>query len=240
MINTLFFDLDGTLLHMDQDLFIKDYFKRLVKALAQTGLEPELGIKAVGYGTQLMLGNTGPTLNEDLFWKGFTQISSIQKENISDLIDTFYLTDFQKVSQSTQAILGIKDVISDIKDKGYKLVLATNPLFPQAATHSRVRWANLDIDMFEEITTFENYHASKPSLEYYQEIMDKVGVSPTEVLMVGNDVKEDLAIRHLGSKTYLVTDNLINRENQEIVSDHVGSMDEFRNFAKKLPNINVY
>ena len=41
MLSTVFFDLDGTLLPMDQDAFTKDYFKRLAGKLAPLGYEPE-------------------------------------------------------------------------------------------------------------------------------------------------------------------------------------------------------
>lgn len=239
MINTFFFDLDGTLLPMDQDLFIKDYFTRLVRVLKQHGVDSETGTKGVLYGTDLMMKNEGPHLNEDLFWQGFSQVTSVQKEDVTELIDHFYATDFQEVIHTTSPIDDIKDVIHTIKDKGYRVVLATNPLFPKAATYSRVKWANLEVDLFDEVTTFENYHASKPSLNYYQEIMDKMNVTAQQVIMVGNDVKEDLAIKGLGSKTYLVTDNLINRENLEIVSDYTGSMAHFREFIEKIPHVKV-
>lgn len=235
MINTLFFDLDGTLLPMDQKAFIKDYFTRLAKVLVSKGIDPETSANSIRYGTKLMMKNRGPHLNEDLFWQGFTQLSSLSKTDVSELVDHFYRTDFQNVIHTTQPIDDIPQVIQGLKDKGYRLVLATNPLFPQAATHSRVRWANLELDMFEEITTFEFYHASKPSLEYYQEIMDKVNVKPHEVMMIGNDVTEDLAISALGSQTYLITDNLINRDNRKVDANYVGSMEDFRKFAKELP-----
>jgi len=34
--------------------------------------------------------------------------------------------------------------------------LATNPLFPQEATYSRIRWAGLSPSDFEHCTTYEN------------------------------------------------------------------------------------
>lgn len=46
-ITTVLFDLDGTLLPMDQDVFIKDYFGRLARKLAPYGYEPKKLIEAV-------------------------------------------------------------------------------------------------------------------------------------------------------------------------------------------------
>ena len=39
---------------------------------------------------------------------------------------------------------------------GYKVVLATNPIFPAIATESRMRWAGLAPEDFDYYTTYEN------------------------------------------------------------------------------------
>ena len=41
MIKTVLFDLDGTLLPMDQDNFVKAYFKNLAIKLAPHGYDPQ-------------------------------------------------------------------------------------------------------------------------------------------------------------------------------------------------------
>ena len=56
-ITTVLFDLDGTLLPMDQDLFTKGYFKLLAAKLAPYGYEPKQLIDAVWAGTAAMLKN---------------------------------------------------------------------------------------------------------------------------------------------------------------------------------------
>ena len=40
-VKTILFDLDGTLLPMDQDVFVKSYFKRLAAKLAPLGYESQ-------------------------------------------------------------------------------------------------------------------------------------------------------------------------------------------------------
>ena len=237
MIDTIFFDLDGTLLPMDQDHFVEEYFQRLTHALVKLGYDAKLCMHGIAEATKQMMLNKGPHLNEALFWKHFTELTNIDKADVEVDIHEFYVNDFQNVIKTTQPIDDIQGTIDVIKDKGYQLVLATNPLFPEIATYSRIKWANLNRDSFTEITTYENYHASKPHLEYYQEILKKVDREAHHVLMVGNDVSEDLSIAKLGAKTYLVTDNLINHHELEIESDYVGTMAEFRAFAENLPTL---
>ena len=52
MIKVVLFDLDGTLLPMDQDKFIEAYFGGLVKKLAPHGYEPQKLIGGINAGNQ--------------------------------------------------------------------------------------------------------------------------------------------------------------------------------------------
>ena len=73
-IKNVFFDLDGTLLPMDQEAFTKLYFKNLAKRLAPHGYDPEKLISAIWAGTASMIKNDGSQTNEDAFWKTFSAI----------------------------------------------------------------------------------------------------------------------------------------------------------------------
>lgn len=59
LVDTFFFDLDGTLLPMDQDLFIKIYFKELANKFVSKGFDPDQLIKAIWVGTKAMIANDG-------------------------------------------------------------------------------------------------------------------------------------------------------------------------------------
>ena len=52
--------------------------------------------------------------------------------------------------------------------------------------------------------------------------------------MVGNDVGEDLSIRTLGVKTYLVTDTMENKKNLPIESEYTGTLDEMLQFVENI------
>ena len=53
------FDLDGTLLPMDQEAFTTGYFKLLTKKLAPHGYEPKSLVDAIWAGTAAMVKNDG-------------------------------------------------------------------------------------------------------------------------------------------------------------------------------------
>ena len=100
-----------------------------------------------------------------------------------------------------------------LKTAGLRVILATNPIFPAVATQSRIRWAGLSPEDFELYTTYENSRFCKPNPDYYREILQRLDLRGEECLMVGNDVREDMAAETLGMETFLLTDCLINTEN---------------------------
>ena len=69
---------------------------------------------------------------------------------------------------------------------------------------------------------------------YFRRILEQFDLDPAECLMVGNDVEEDLAIRALGVKTFLLTDTMENRKNLPIETDYSGSMEELFAFVKQI------
>ena len=70
-IKAILFDLDGTLLPMDQNKFVKSYFGLLAQKLAPRGYEPKKLIDGIWAGTAAMVKNDGSSSNETVFWKQF-------------------------------------------------------------------------------------------------------------------------------------------------------------------------
>ena len=117
---------------------------------------------------------------------------------------------------------------------GYKVVLATNPLFPSIATYSRIKWAGLDPEDFEMITTFETARHSKPNPDYYRDILATLDVKPENCVMVGNDVQEDMVAKQVGMKVFLLIGDLINRTGEDISVYPHGSFPELLTFIREL------
>ena len=228
------FDLDGTLLPMDQDDFIKAYFGGLVKMLAVHGYDPEIVTKSIWAGTGAMMKNNGECTNEDTFWKNFAGFFGDKVYDDAPYFEEFYRTEFQKVADVCGFAPQANEVIQALKKANTRIVLATNPLFPAVATYSRIRWAGMKPEDFELVTTYENSRYCKPNLKYYEDILATIGVAPEECLMVGNDVSEDMIAEKLGMKVFLLTDCLINKDNVDISKYPNGSFGELMEFLKGL------
>ena len=233
-IKAVLFDLDGTLLPMDQDTFVKAYIGGLGKVSATHGYSPEEMMNAIMVGTAQMVKNSGEETNETVFWKSLSKIFGESILNDTGIYDEFYKTDFQKIKNVCGFSPLARDVIDCVKAKGFRAVLATNPLFPRVATDSRIRWAGLEASDFELITTYEGSHCCKPNPNYYKEILSKINLSADECLMVGNDVAEDMIAAKLGMKVFLLTDCLINKTGEDITAFAHGSFPELIDFINSL------
>ena len=234
MITTIFFDLDGTLLPMDQDVFLKAYMGGLAAKLAPHGYEPNHLIKSIWKGTAAMVMNDGSLRNEDVFWNAFSAIYGRDTKADEPIFRNFYENEFQNVAKSCGFHPLAAQVIQELKAMGKTLVMATNPLFPDIATLSRTKWAGLDPKDFVHITTYENSHYCKPNPNYYLDILKKLELNAEECLMVGNDVKEDMVCATLGMKVFLLTDCIINKENLDISRYPQGGFPELLNFIRSL------
>jgi len=234
MIKIILFDLDGTLLPMDQDTFAGAYVKGLATAAAPYGYEPNNFAKAVMAGTVAMVKNDGSKTNEEVFWDSLAGVYGDGFKEHMHIFDPFYQADFQKIKEVCGYEPRAAELIRMIREKGYRIALATNPLFPSVATESRIRWAGLTPEDFELFTSYENSHYCKPNLNYYREVLEKLQVDPTECLMIGNDVSEDMIAMHLGMKVFLLTDCLINKKNENIEKYPHGCFNDLREYIEEM------
>ena len=234
MITTVFFDLDGTLLPMDQEKFVKSYLGRMAKKMAPHGYDPEMLVKSIWMGTGAMVKNDGSATNETVFWNVFDQLFGRDTRVDEPLFEEFYRNEFQAVKDDCGFDPRAAEAIRQIKALGLRTVLATNPLFPPIATHSRVRWAGLGPEDFEFITTYDNSCFCKPNPDYYREILGKLNLKAEECVMVGNDVNEDMVARELGMKVFLLTDCILNKDNKDISQYPCGSFPELLDYIWSL------
>ena len=191
----VFFDLDGTLLPIDMDAFLKNYFNDIAAFVQARGHDPKQFIDALSAGVKSMLTKQGG-LNSERFWETFT---------------------------------------SRMGGDSYPLCLTTMPLFPRIAVEKRLSWANVPAGAFDRITTYDNSTSTKPHTAYFRENVEAIGLAPEDILMVGNNTREDLAAMKLGLDAYLVTDWLLDPDGFDIESVKHGTLADFARFVDELP-----
>ncbi|WP_227766473.1 HAD family hydrolase [Zhaonella formicivorans] len=234
MLEAILFDLDGTLLPMDTDEFLNHYFKLLTEKMQQY-LDSKLFMRELLAATDAMIKNTDSAKsNEQVFIEAFFPATGLVATEIMPVFEEFYTNDYCQLGCYFQPDPLVKEIVHAAQEKGLKLVLATNPLFPLIAIKERMRWAGVSEFDFALITSYEEMHACKPNLEYYREICAKIKVPARNCLMVGNDVEEDLIAQKIGMQTFLVEDYLLNRHDLPINADYRGSLKELYQFVVQL------
>lgn len=232
----IFFDLDGTLLPMELDEFLGAYFEAIAKFVATRGLDAasfSAGLKA---GIGAMAAHDDERTNFDAFWEAFFSHADRDAAAWNELLAGFYEHDFGAIGAGVVSNPAVVRAIETLAAKGYPLVLATMPMFPRRAVEWRLSWAGVDAARFARITSFENSTSVKPKLAYYAENVAACGLAGEDVLMVGNNTVEDLAIQGLGADAFLVTDHLLDpTEGFDLGTVKHGTMEEFAAWAEALP-----
>jgi len=202
---TLLFDLDDTLLDTNLEVFIPGYFQALTQHLEKLVL-PTVVLRALIQGMRSMTENNDPTRTlQAVFDSDFYAMLSIPKEKLFDDLEDFYERVFPTLRAYTQPRPEAVPLIDWAISCGYRIAIATDPLFPLKVTQHRLRWAGFDPEQFELVSAFEDFHFTKAHPAYYAEVLGRLGWPDGPVLMVGNEVQRDLIPAHqLGLKTYWI------------------------------------
>ena len=103
MLKAVFFDLDGTLLPLDEEKFTKLYFGLMCQRMAPFGYNKEELINVIWSGTKKMYLNDGTKTNEEVFWDEFVKFYGVDKLQDKETIDEFYKEEFRKTIERCQS-----------------------------------------------------------------------------------------------------------------------------------------
>lgn len=236
MFEAILFDLDGTLLDIDMEIFLQYYFAEMITAAREHGYQHgKIMAEQVFYSTNLMINDLSATVsNEEVFMNDFLPRCKYPDNEVRTFFDNFYLQRFPLLKEHCRPLPGIAEMMANIFSRGFKIVIATNPVFPRQAIQQRLNWAGIGDYPYDLITSYEEMHYCKPHVQYYAEICQRIGVVPADCLMVGNDVDEDLPAGLLGMKTFLVEDMLIDKGQSGLQPDWRGKISDMIDFINKL------
>jgi FMN phosphatase YigB (HAD superfamily) len=228
----LLLDLDGTLLNIEVSFFLGPMFKAMHGIFSDI-LDPGKFREGLFGGTDAIMTEPRPEgeTNHQGFYRTFHTLTGIGTAEAEARFGEFYSEVFPSLRSYANPVPGAAGFVDDASRNGYILALATNPIFPVKATMERVRWAGIDPGTFRIIPGLENMSSCKPSIRYYLDVADIIGVDPAHCLMVGNDMEQDLPASDAGMGTYLLEGSVISRGLWPRKPDGSGSLEEL---AKKL------
>jgi FMN phosphatase YigB (HAD superfamily) len=202
---TLLLDLDDTLLDTNLDVFMPAYFQALTQHMA-VHVAPSRMQRALIAGVNRMYESEDPTQTlEEIFNADFYTKLGFSRHDLIHVVEEFYDQIFPSLARHTRQRPEAVSLIEWAYSRGYRIAIATDPLFPRKATYHRLRWAGFDPERFELVSSFEHFHFTKTHPAYYAEVLGRLGWPDGPSLMVGNDIMRDLIPAHrLGLKTFFV------------------------------------
>lgn len=191
---TVLFDLDDTLLKNDINLFLPAYLQALGRHLAGF-VDPNQMIRQLLSSTDQMVQNNDPRITlERTFDANFYPAIGKTKEEMLNSLEDFYERVFPTLKTITSQMPGASQLVNELSARGHTLVIATNPLFPRRAMEHRIDWSGVipDSNPFALVTSYEDFHFSKPNPAYYAEILAQLGWPEQPVVVIGNSLTDDL------------------------------------------------
>lgn len=125
----VFFDLDGTLLAIELDEFLNQYF-RVLTAKAAPFVESQHFMKSLLEATGKMLYNDGSKTNEEVFMEDFFQRVDNEPQELMPVFDDFYRKEYRLLGKDILPRSEARQAVEMAAAGGAQVVLATNPLFP--------------------------------------------------------------------------------------------------------------
>ena len=207
MIKTLLFDLDGTLLDLDENEFVRAYTQRLAMHM-EPRFAPERFGRALMSGVHAMTQNLDAARSlKTVFGERFyAELGTSEAEQDAEL-RRFYSQSFPALRTHSRPLPLARTVMQWAQQAGLEVAIATNPLFPHTAVSQRLEWAGVGEAEFSYrlVTSYECAHFAKPTAEYWAEVLAVLGRRPAEVMVIGNDYALDIApAMQLGATAYWV------------------------------------
>ena len=215
-IDTLLFDLDGTIIDMKRRAEMIFYFRAYRRF--NSFFNPVSFFVSFRKSISAVLNNNTEQLNYDVFLENIARYAGVTPQVISTLISELIERDFQPLKSFFTPVAGAKEALHLARELGYRLVLVTNPVFPMATVLYRLRWAGLTPDNFVFITHSQNMNRCKPGLEFYNRLLARLTFKPEHCLMIGN-THEDLPAHDIGIRTFLVETHLSKKSVRRIITN---------------------
>ncbi len=191
-IECVLLDLDGTLIQLDQEEFLGAYMQEVVAAFHPQFAADQLAAEIWRATAAVRDSTDATTTNQEVFFASFLPRLAAEAADVVPRFERLYRERFPALRALARPHPRARAVVEELMATGYRVAVATNPLFPLTAISERLTWAGVHDLPFDLITTLENMHSCKPNPGYFSEVARRLEVCPRRCLMVGDDFDLDL------------------------------------------------
>ena len=219
-IKALVFDLEGTLYNSKE--LVNEWRTQVFKLIKEkTGKSDDEILKEF------------LKIVEELKGKGF------RRPPVSMIVDRVGIRreDFYKAIESVDPSKFLKpdpklrETLEHMREK-WRLAMLTN--LSRKSTLSILKALGLDPELFDPLVTASEMEKGKPDPEPFRRIVERLGLEPSSVMMVGDSVSSDLEpAKRVGMRTALVSSEEISTPLADL---EVRSIEELREALEKTEN----
>jgi len=203
-INHLLVDLDGTLLGNHEIPLSLDFMRHALLKLKDHGGWKKAASTLLAIKRELEIPSNN-NKNSERVVNLFSERMGFPIDQSRQFIKESLVGFFPKLEQHFYPVPGAKEFLEWAKNH-FSLTLATNPVWPREIVDLRLKWAGVDPELFNVVTTATNSSACKPEAKYFTEILDHLNYDVEECLLIGDEVKMDLPATEIGLLVYIVGD----------------------------------
>ncbi|PJF36254.1 MAG: hypothetical protein CUN49_06425 [Candidatus Thermofonsia Clade 1 bacterium] len=196
MIKVVLFDLDGTLVRVNTDAFVRDYVQQLSEQLAEALEVPAAQcLQALRAAIRAVSANLDPTCsNRAVFERAFVQALAMPSEALHTAFARAQAAIFPSLVRHFAPEPAAVPLLERLMARDIAFAIVTNPIFSLETVYQRMIWGNLPLELpYALITNLEELHFAKPRPHLYEEVLARIGYEPDQAIMVGDDFQNDIA-----------------------------------------------
>jgi FMN phosphatase YigB (HAD superfamily) len=144
--------------------------------------------------------------NREVFAEDLRARCGLVLDEAWPIFEGFYLGVFPSLRGGAGPSEGAREAVDAALSAGFRVAVATQPIFPRIAIRQRLAWAELADIPFDMLTTYETMEACKPLPRYFEQTARSIGCDPRACLMVGDDALLDMPASKTGMRTFFTGD----------------------------------
>lgn len=187
-INTLLFDLDGTLINTNE-LIIESFLHTLHSYYPDQ------------YKREDVLPFIGPTL--------YDTFTSINPEKTEEMVKVYRKFNHEQHDALVTEYETVFETIKTLKEQGFKLGIVTTKI--RDTVNMGLKLTKLD-QFFDVVVTLDDVENAKPHPEPVLKALAQLGSKPEEAIMVGDNHHDVVAGKNAGTQTAGVSWSIKGRE----------------------------
>ncbi len=205
MLEAVLLDLDNTMVLFDEPVFYEHFFERIIPWFADI-MPSDVFRERMLRSTMGLIDNDGQVSNREYFLDSFCGPDPARRDLIWKRFLAFYESEYDRIRVAVRVPAGLGELLDHLVAWNLKLVVASNPIFPQVAQRKRLHWGSIDSRRFALFTHIDNMNYVKPRTGYYRQICSLIHTPADRCLMIGNDPVNDMVAGEIGMRTFLTTE----------------------------------